>query len=221
MERERRRYPRHGGFRTPAYEWDNPFSNISAADAKMWLTLIGWGVRFSYRLPVSAWTVAPAPVMLKALLPDWAPEFLLPYQKTVIVILGDFFGGIPAVLDQAALGQAILKQSGWKVRVVNEFELESKSPGKILAEMGVRGTPGSAGQVLPNPYGIPDTMERFRRMRATAKKYISTNTRVSYGPLGAGRVRPGERRRGVRAGRGFTPGRTYRRRRNPGATRRD
>jgi hypothetical protein len=186
--------------------------DISSADAKMWLTLVGWGVRFYYRLPVSKWSNPP--VFAKTLLPAWAPEFYLPNQKTVIVVLGTFFGAIPAVISQVALGQAILRQAGWKMHIATEFDLEVKGPGKLLAEWGVRGdnTPGTA---LPNPYGIPDTMARFRRMQATSAKYISTNVRVTHGPSlgrqrGPGR---GERLRRGRVGRGFQVRRGYRRRR--------
>jgi hypothetical protein len=205
---ERIREPARGGARVPAYRWVNPMPQLPSGDVKMILTLQSLGLDYWYRLPASKWQ--PGSVMLKALIPDWAPEFVFPVSKVVIVILGAFFGNIPSVIDATALGKAILEREGWKVAVITSFDLETKGPGQMLLPLLGRlpDRAGRKGRML-NADTMPDVMEQFRRMRENSRVFISTNVRVSYGSSRS--AGPGNRVRRQRRGGRFSVVRDYRR----------
>jgi hypothetical protein len=167
-------------------------------DAYVWIALTQRGVPFHYRYFSG---VSP---MLRELMPDWAPEFTITKAKVVIILLGAFWGNIPSVIDRTALASAILKSEGWTVYVVHEFDVRARGVDTVLN--GLTKLRGVTGGPLKQPFGLPDVMAQFRRMRETSRRYISTDVRVRGARSGGGqRVR-----RPSRAG-GFVVVRDYRR----------
>lgn len=182
---------------TPAFT--NPMPNIPRVDAYMWIALTQRGVPFYYR-----W-FSENVAFIRELLPDWAPEFTIPARKTVIVILGEFYGNIPSIIDTTALAKAILDQNGWTTYIVLESTILARGVDRVVDTFTT--IRGATGGPLKQPFGLPDVMAQFRRMRETSRRYISTDVRVRDTGPGGDRNR---RRRPSRAP-GFVVVRGYRR----------
>lgn len=137
----------------------NPYPWMSSIEARVHLWLEAKGVSFSWR-----WFVGEA-VNLKYLMPDYAPEFTLPDYKIVIIVLGNFWGTLPGVLDRDALAQVLLEEDGWTVVTLWEDDiLSGKLDEKVSAQapqLGA-GLPVIEGDIILNPYGRPDIMESRR-----------------------------------------------------------
>jgi hypothetical protein len=189
---------RGAGIYAPVPDEFNPFPNMPWAEAMVYLVLSQRRIPFMWRL------FDGNSVYLRTLLPGWAPEFTITMTKTVIVVVGDFWGNIPPVIDRTALAKAVLEREGWKFYVIYEVDIRTKGADAVVNRLSdLRGAVGRGGP-KKNPHGVPDVMEQFRRMRETSRRLISTDVRVRAG-------RPGTRVRRLSGAPGFVVGRSYRR----------
>jgi len=183
-------------------EFVNPFYNMPAAEARIFLALNQRGIPFAWR-----WFDGNS-VYLRTLLPGWVPEFSIRSAKRIILVHGAFFGNVPSVIDRNALAKAILEKEGWKVTILHEYDILSKGADKIVEGLGLGRWWGKGG-VKKNPLGAtPNIMDQFRRMRLTARRVYSANTRVT---VASSRRRPSGRVRRPSSVPGFVVGRRYRR----------
>lgn len=129
---------------------------MSSVEARVHLDLERRQVPFSWRY------FDGESVHLTTLIPGFAPEFTLREYKIVILVVGNFWGTLPGILDVNALAQAALEADGWKVVTLFENEvvenvaraLDSKAP-ELVA-------PAFRGKPRPNPYGNVDLMKTRR-----------------------------------------------------------
>lgn len=181
----------------------NPYSNMPAAEARIYLALSQRRIPFAWR-----WFDGSS-VFLRTLLPGWVPEFTIRGAKTIILIHGAFFGNVPSVIDRNALAKAVLEREGWKVIILHEYDILAKGADRIVESWKHVYKLWGRGGVKKNPHGAqPDIMEQFRRMRLSARRVYSANTRVV---VASSRRRPSGRVRRPSSVPGFVVGRRYRR----------
>lgn len=196
---------------------------MSEVEAMVHLELEKRGVPFSWRY-FDAPEEAPS---LTLMMPDFHPEFTLKEYKYAILIIGEFFGTLPTVLDRNAFGQVLLEADGWTVAILFEQEirndvakaLDEKLPNLVSAPI--------KGPQRPNPFGTPDFMTRRRQQlqgqalsKAQFKFEEEKQEKNHYGDSGRTRLR--RHRRGVGAGfTGYEFGSDNRRRRDEVAERGD
>lgn len=200
------------------FDFVNPYPWMSEVEAMVHLELEKRGVPFSWRY-FDAFELAPN---LALLMPDFAPEFTLKEYKYAILIIGEFFGTLPTVLDRNAFAQVLLEEDGWTVAILFEAEIRN-DVAKALDEK----LPNLVGAVIkgpqrPNPYGTPDFMAKRRIQlagQALAKALFKLDPDKQpersnhFGDSGRARLR--RHRRGSSAGfTGFEFGGDNRRRRD-------
>lgn len=150
---------------------------MSLPDALVHMELERQNLPFSYRYFKTEW--CPGLVELFREQPNpWTPEFTLPQYKTVIIIIGFYFGSIPGIIDANALGKVFLESQGWKVVIWFQNEIEgSPGPTGLLARDLPNLLKGKIhGPPIANPYGLPNFLSGLRSHRAHNKKLI-TKTR--------------------------------------------
>lgn len=185
------------------FEFQNPYPWMSEVEAMVHLELEKRGVPFSWRY-FNAFDIAPN---LALLMPDFAPEFTLREYKYAILIIGEFFGTLPTVLDRNAFGQVLLEEDGWTVAILFEQEIRNDVGKAIDEKLPLLVGAAIKGPQVPNPYGTPDFMAKRRLQlqgQALAKalfrfdpdKQVERNTK--FGDSGRARLR--RHRRGVSAG---------------------
>jgi len=101
-------------------------------------------------------------VHFKTLMPSFAPEFTLREYKVVILIIGDFWGTLPGVLDSNALAMTLLEADGWKVVTFYEADIRRGVKELIDKELPELVGPVIRGEPRPNPYGNVDLMATRR-----------------------------------------------------------
>ena len=102
-------------------EFVNPFPQMSEPEARVYLFLTALGVPFSWR-NFDGDSLAPSfATLAKQYI---TPEFTLTEYKAVIMVLGQYWGGLPAVLEATSLAQVTLEADGWKVAVLTEDEIK-------------------------------------------------------------------------------------------------
>lgn len=102
-------------------EFVNPFPQMSEPEARVYLFLTALGVPFSWR-NFDGDSLAPNfATFAKQYI---TPEFTLTEYKVVIMVQGQYWGGLPAVVQSIALAQAALEMDGWKVLVLKEDEIK-------------------------------------------------------------------------------------------------
>jgi hypothetical protein len=185
----------------PQLDFVNPYPYMSSIEAMVHLELERRKIPFSWRF-----FDADSP-LLKQMLPDFAPEFTLREHKTVILIIGDFWGLLPAVLDLNALAQAILEEEGWTVVTLFENEIRTDLQKAISTKAPQLDHPVVTGPMRANPYGIPDFMEK-RRAQLRGQGLARRVFRVKGG------TRRADRKRNIRLRRD-TDGRRIRRSKKP------
>lgn len=131
---------------------------MSDAEAMVHLELEERRIPFSWR-----YFDGQAP-LLKELIPDYAPEFTLREHRLVIVIVGEYFGSIPSVIDRAALAQAALEMDGWKVVSLFATDIQRDGPVVVLDRQcpELRRTTIRGGK-RKSPYDPPTYFEGLRR----------------------------------------------------------
>lgn len=147
-------------------------------------------------------------VHFKTLMPSFAPEFTLREYKTVILILGEFWGNLPGVLDSNALAATLLEADGWKVVTLWEADIRRDVEALIDKEVPALVGPVIKGDPRPNPYGKVDLMSQRRanlQGQSLARAKFALNPSASPGGTRAesGRSR---RRRIRRIGGGRSQG---------------
>ena len=105
-------------------------------------------------------------VTLKTLAPDFNPEFTLKDFKLVILIIGNFWGTLPSILDVNALAQVALENDGWKVVSLFEDEIRKDVHQLIDRKLPELVNPAITGPPVVNPYGVPDFMSKRRQQLA-------------------------------------------------------
>src|SRR5688572_19288549 len=140
------------------FKFQNPYPWMSEVEAMVHLELEKRGVPFSWRY-FDAIELAPN---LALLMPDFAPEFTLKEYKYVILIIGEFFGTLPTVLDRNAFGQVLLEADGWTVAVLFEDEIRDDVGKALDSKLPLLAAAAIKGPVRPNPYGTPDFMAKRR-----------------------------------------------------------
>lgn len=168
----------------------NPYPNMSTIEAMVHVKLEQLRVPFSWR-----YFDGDSPG-IRELMPAFAPEFTLREFKVVILILGNFFGNIPGVLDTAALAAAILEREGWKVKFFYEDEIRRDLDGTIARELPELINSAIKGPHRPNPYS-PDLMARYRQNIGANRLAGSRGAMGEGGPPAtaeSGRVRKFRRR---------------------------
>lgn len=136
----------------------NPYPYMSDAEAMVHLELERRYIPFSWRYfdGVSPW--------LQELLPDYAPEFTLREQKLVIVVVGEYFGTLPGIIDRQALAQAALEEDGWKVVSLFSFDILNKGADLILTrEIPELSRPVAKGKPRKSPFDPPTYFQELRK----------------------------------------------------------
>lgn len=87
------------------------------------------------------------------LLPNFTPEFTLKEYKTVILLLGTYWGTLPGVLDSNSLAASALEADGWKVVVLWQAEVEADVFKALYTAMPELRTPSILGEPRYSPYG--------------------------------------------------------------------
>lgn len=153
----RTRQSRKDLVRLPSLEFVNPYPWMSAVEARIHLVLEHLHVPFSWR-----YFDGYSPNMTE-LLPTFTPEFTLSEYNIVILVLGNYYGTLPGVLDMNALAQAALEYDGWTVAVLWEDEVVRDATVAVLNALPVLRAPTISGESKPNPYGlVPDYLSRRR-----------------------------------------------------------
>lgn len=165
--REKRGGRRPAGYRVPGkVEFINPWPFMSDLEAMVKMALDKMSVPYSWRL-----FDGDAPT-LKALIPDYAPEFTLREYKYVIVVVGGFFGTLPGVLDRTALAQAALEADGWKVAILLENDVRRDPYDAITHALPALRAPTIKGPERPNALGATllgaQLARRAQQLRALA-----------------------------------------------------
>lgn len=169
--------------------WVNPFPQMSSIEAMIYLVLRDKKVPFMWR-----YFDGDSP-SIKALMPEFAPEFTLSEYKTVILIIGNFWGTLPGLIDKNALAQALLEHDGWKVLTLYENDIRLNPTKALTDKMPELANPAIQGVEKLNPFGADKLLaERLTKLRLgrrgrAAKKVNSA--RVSSKPRSARRRRGG------------------------------
>lgn len=142
--------------RFPRVEFINPYPHMSEPEAMVHLELERRTIPFSWRY------FDGESIGLSFVMPDFAPEFTLREYKTVILVIGLFWGEIPGIMDKNALATAILEGEGWKVVWFFEPDIRAGVSELFDKQLPELRQPTFRGKPRPNPYGIPDFMARRR-----------------------------------------------------------
>lgn len=146
-------------------EFHNPYPWMSEPEAMVHLELERRQVPFSWRNfdGVSAHR--------EAFIPEFHPEFTLKEYNIVIVVIGGFFGTLPSVLDQTALGVSALEADNWKCATWSEGEIRSGV--ELLMDHDLPELKGAPikGPARALAFGIPDFMAK-RRLQLTGQALI-------------------------------------------------
>lgn len=141
----------------PKPEFINPYPHMSSIEARVHLWLESLGVPFSWRYFDG---VAPN---FQELLPDYPPEFTLKEYKVVILILSNYTGALPGVVDKLTTAAALLDFDGWTPIIINEPEVVTGRYKSVVYEKApALLTPTFQGPPRPNPYGTPNFMAGLR-----------------------------------------------------------
>lgn len=146
-------------------EFKNPYPWMSEPEAMVHLELERRGVPFSWRNfdGVSAHR--------EAFIPEFHPEFTLREYNIAIVVIGGFFGTLPQVLDQTALGVSALEADNWKVATWSEAEIRSGVETLMDKDLPQLVSPQIKGTPRALQWGIPDFMAK-RRLQLTGLSLI-------------------------------------------------
>lgn len=101
------------------YKFVNPFPQMSETEAMVYVFLEGLGVPFSWR-KFDAQELAPNLMMID---PGFTPEFTLKEFKSVILVVGSYWGNLPNVLDRNIVAQFLLEADGWHVAILFEADI--------------------------------------------------------------------------------------------------
>lgn len=149
---------------------------MSEPEAMVHLELERRAVPFSWR-----YFDAESPGLLFTM-PDFAPEFTLREYKTVILIIGLFWGELPGILDKNALATAILESEGWKVVWFFEPDIRAGVDKLFDSQLPELKNPTVRGKPRPNPFGIPDFMAKRRaQLRGQGLRRAKFETKGSTG----------------------------------------
>lgn len=170
-------------------EFINPFSYESSPEARVQMELEARGVRFAYRY----FAGGDSAVTIKKLIPDFAPEFTLPDYKVVIMIVGDFFGRLPGVLDKQGLEATLLHHDGWKAVVWSQYEIVNDGAAVLMhRDLPILDRPKLTGTEIPSPYGHPMTLEtrrQYLRGLGLLKKLFGNQTEGAATHVSTERIR--------------------------------
>lgn len=189
---QRRRYDKGPGVKVRReFTFVNPWPWMPGTDARVQLKLLQLQVPFSYRYFNSELDI------LTDLLPGWQPEFTLRDYKTVIVVIGAFFGGIPSVVAENQLARVVLEGQGWRWVELQQGDIERDLDGALKGKIpGL--AKGKRGLPYINPYAaeVKTQMDAYRAMSAASPRRRSARHLVR-GSTNDGSAR-GRRTRGVR-----------------------
>lgn len=142
------------------FDFVNPFPWMSEPEAMVQLELMERYVPFSWRY------FDGESANLALLMPDFAPEFTLREYKIVILIIGEFFGTLPSIIDVNALAQTLLEADGWKVVALTEREIRQGVSKVFEDKLPELSNPSYRGGQRPNPFGVPTFMASRRAQLA-------------------------------------------------------
>jgi very-short-patch-repair endonuclease len=169
-------------------KFQNPYPWMSEIEAMVHLELERRKVPFSWRY------FDGESLHLKTLMPDFTPEFTLRELRVVVLIAGNFFGTLPGILDMNALAQVLLEEDGWTVLTLFEDEIRA-DPSRALDQVPALINPTVQGGPRPNPYGIPDFMQK-RRQQLRSQGLLRGRFALDKGSTRSGRRRIRRRLRG-------------------------
>lgn len=142
--------------RFPRIEFINPYPHMSEPEAMVHLELERREVPFTWRY------FDGESLGITFTMPDFAPEFTLREYKIVILIIGEFWGELPGIMDKNALATAILESEGWKVAWFFEMDIRAGVSALVDRDLPELKAPAFKGKPRDNPFGIPDLMKRRR-----------------------------------------------------------
>lgn len=126
----------------------------------------------------------------EAFIPEFHPEFTLKEYKIVIVVIGGFFGTLPNILDQTALGISALEADGWKCATWSEGEIRSGVTLLMDGDLPQLKAPAVKGPPRTLVWGIPDFMAK-RRLQLTGQALIRKKFKLDkQGSKRVGRRKP-------------------------------
>ena len=139
-------------------EFINPYPWMSAVEAMVHLELERRRIPFAWRY------FDGHSDYLDQLVPGWVPEFTLLEYKTVIHIVGEWWGTLPGVVEEAALAQVCLEEDGWRFLTLFGRDIESLGADRALHELAPDlSRPHITGGVKDSPYDPPTYMQELRR----------------------------------------------------------
>lgn len=147
----------------------NPYPYMSEPEAMVHLELERRQIPFSWR------NFDGTSAHREAFIPEFHPEFTLREYNIAIVVIGGFFGTLPSVLDQAALGVSALEADNWKCATWSEAEIRNGVADLMDKDLPELVTPAIRGAPRVLPWGIPDFMAKRRQqlsgLALTRKKF--------------------------------------------------
>jgi hypothetical protein len=138
----------------------NPYPWMSDIEARVHLYLEDKQVPFSWRYMNVPDSEIPH---LRMLMPAYHAEFTLKDYKIAIVVMGNFYGTLPGVLDKHALAQVALEEDGWKCALLWEDELRIDIHSTMHRELPELQNPHIRGGPAENPWGLRPTYMDTRR----------------------------------------------------------
>lgn len=158
-------------------EFVNPFPQMSEPEARVYLYLLSLGIPFSWR-NFDGDSLAPTFAVLAK--PFITPEFTLTEYKVVIMVLGQYWGGLPAVANTTSLAEVSLEADGWKVAVLMEDEIKRDVERAIYEKL-----PGvNFGSIKGEPKTQVTSYDKFYvQRRAEYARAASFKRRKFFEPL--------------------------------------
>ena len=122
------------------------------------------------------------------LMPDFHPEFTLREYNIVILVIGEFWGTLPGVLDRNSLAAVLLEADGWKVVLWQEADIRAGVAELMDRDLPVLRHPAVTGATRPNPYGRPTFMDD-RRNNLQGQGLLRRSFKLSQGKSRAAGIR--------------------------------
>lgn len=152
-EGDRERDVHSGGMRVrkPDLTFHNPYPWMGDAEAMVYLELEKRHVPFSWR-----YFDGTAVNFQQVLKGQYYPEFTLKDYRLVILVIGNYFGTLPGVIDKTSLAQVLLEADGWKVLTLFEDDVRRGVSDLLDKQAPQLIHPAITGSIAANPYGVPN-----------------------------------------------------------------
>jgi hypothetical protein len=173
---------------------------MSEPEARVFLFLRGLGVPFSWRQFDGQ---SQAPTFMSVMQSqNFVPEFTLTEYKIIILVIGDYYGSIPGILNTAGLAQACFENDGWKVaalwqtEIINDVGKAIFSKLPILATPSIKGGPKNFAESYDKKY--LERVRQFARGNAFKRRKYFTKDKIWVDRTSIRKPKRGDRRRSAK-----------------------